>query len=169
MRVIYQAYTLHKNSEDIAIDLNMPLHVVQRVWKAWVEIGEVCRDRRHKGCPCYFASKIQRSLMVALIKHTPDICLEEIQEFLYTQHDVDVSLATISRTLHHLGYGSKKLSKKAAECRAEACQDFVMKISNEPTDHIVCVDESAVNILTSYRQNGWSLDELRSHKRCCFV
>jgi hypothetical protein len=51
MRVIYQAYTLRKSSEDIAIDLNMPLRVVQRVKKTWAEIGEVCHDRRHKGRP----------------------------------------------------------------------------------------------------------------------
>jgi hypothetical protein len=27
----------------------MPLRVVQRVKQTWAEIGEVCRDRRHKG------------------------------------------------------------------------------------------------------------------------
>jgi hypothetical protein len=49
MRVIYQAFTLHKTSTLIAIDLDMPVRVVQRVKKTWSEIGEVCRDRRHKG------------------------------------------------------------------------------------------------------------------------
>jgi hypothetical protein len=47
--------------------------------------------------------------MVALIEQTPDIYLDEIQEYLYIQHDVDLSLATISRTLHRHGYGSKKV------------------------------------------------------------
>lgn len=47
--------------------------------------------------------------MVALIEQTPDIYLDEIQEYLSVQHDIDVSLATISRTLHRLGYGSKKV------------------------------------------------------------
>lgn len=47
--------------------------------------------------------------MLALIEHTPDIYLDEIQEGIYTQHDIDVSLATISRTLHRLGIGSKKV------------------------------------------------------------
>ncbi|KAJ7323620.1 hypothetical protein DFH08DRAFT_626674, partial [Mycena albidolilacea] len=73
----------------IAIDLNMPLRVVQQVKKTWAEIGEVCRDRRHKGRPTLL-SKQNKKLMVALIEHTPDIYLDEIQEFLYTQHDVDV-------------------------------------------------------------------------------
>jgi transposase len=47
--------------------------------------------------------------MLELIEHTPDIYLDEIQEQLFTQHDVDVSLATISRKLHRLGYSSKKV------------------------------------------------------------
>jgi hypothetical protein len=48
-RVIYQAFTLRKGSKEIAHDLNMPLRVVQRVIQMWTEIGEVSRDRRHKG------------------------------------------------------------------------------------------------------------------------
>ncbi|KAJ7215975.1 hypothetical protein GGX14DRAFT_391642 [Mycena pura] len=38
-RVIYQAYTLEKGSTEIAIDLNMPLRVVQRIKQTWAEIG----------------------------------------------------------------------------------------------------------------------------------
>lgn len=47
--------------------------------------------------------------MLALIDHTPDIYLDEIQEALFTKHDIDVSLATISRTLHRMGISSKKV------------------------------------------------------------
>jgi hypothetical protein len=48
-RIIHQAYTLHRRSEDITTDLDMPLRVVQRVKRTWNEIGEVCRDRQHQG------------------------------------------------------------------------------------------------------------------------
>ncbi|KAJ7782937.1 hypothetical protein B0H16DRAFT_1263261, partial [Mycena metata] len=133
-----------KPSADIALDLNMPLRVVQRVKRTWAEIGDVCRDRRHKG-------RVPM-LSPANSKHTPDIYLDEIQEQLFTQHDLDVSLATICRTLHRLGIGSKKASERCAEAR----RDFLMEIGNEPASRIVCADESAVNILTSYRRNGWS-------------
>ena len=47
--IIYQAYTLDKSSKEIAHDLNMPLRVVQHVKEMWAEIGEVCRNCRHKG------------------------------------------------------------------------------------------------------------------------
>jgi len=48
-RVIYQAHTLQKTSTEIAISLDMPLRVVQRVRQVWSEIGEVCRDRTRMG------------------------------------------------------------------------------------------------------------------------
>ena len=47
--------------------------------------------------------------LLALIDHTPDIYLDEIQEQFSIQHDLDVSLATISRTLKRLGISSKKV------------------------------------------------------------
>ena len=47
--------------------------------------------------------------MLALIEHSPDIYLDEIQEQLHEFHEVDVSLSTISRTLKRLGIRSKKV------------------------------------------------------------
>ena len=44
--------------------------------------------------------------MLALLEHSPDIYLDEIQEQLQEQHNVTVSLASISRTLHRLGLAS---------------------------------------------------------------
>ncbi|KAJ7099892.1 hypothetical protein B0H15DRAFT_736059, partial [Mycena belliarum] len=142
-------------TRQIAKDLDMPRRVVQRVKRTWAEIGEVCRNRTHKGRPPMLSIS-NTKFMLALIEHTPDIYLDEIQEKLFIQHDIDVSLATISRTLHRLGIGSKKLSRQAAERCSDARRDFLMQIGNEPAERIVCADESAVNILTTYRRNGWS-------------
>ncbi|KAJ7117077.1 hypothetical protein C8R44DRAFT_879589 [Mycena epipterygia] len=140
--VIYQAYTLGKTSTEIAIDLDMPLRVVQRVKRTWREIGEVCRDRRYLG-RSPMMSQSQTKFMLVLVDHTPDIYLDEIQEQLYVQHDVDVSLATISWTMKRLGMSSKQLSRHAAEHCEHARHEFLMQIGDEPADHIVCADESA--------------------------
>jgi len=43
--VIYQRHVLAKKPTEIAIDLDIPLRVVQRVIKTWKNIGEVCQDR----------------------------------------------------------------------------------------------------------------------------
>ena len=45
--------------------------------------------------------------MLALLEHSPDLYLDEIQEQLQVQHNVEVSLATIWRTLKRLGIGLK--------------------------------------------------------------
>jgi hypothetical protein len=42
-------------------------------------------------------------------------------------------------------------------------------IGEFPPEYLVCADEAAVNVLTTYRINGWSLAGLRARKRCCFV
>ena len=124
-RVIYQVYTLGMKNTAVAILLNMALHVVQHCLKTWREIGEVCRDRGGLGrAPLMQRDAVRVSpwllllhlspdgpqLMLALIEHSPDIYLDEIQEELYTQHNIDVSLVTIWRTLRRLGMSSKCVS-----------------------------------------------------------
>lgn len=47
--------------------------------------------------------------MLALLEHTPDLYLDEIQEKLQDMHDLTLSLATIARTLKRMGIGSKKV------------------------------------------------------------
>jgi transposase len=125
-RIVYQVYTLGMSTTSVAISLNMPLRVIQRVLKAWKTTGEVCRDRRDRGraplmkrdavkvCSRSIPHKLLLSvlsfeLMLALIEHTPDIYLDEIQEELREQHGLTVSLATIWRTLKRLGISSKKV------------------------------------------------------------
>jgi hypothetical protein len=44
-----------------------------------------------------------------------------------------------------------------------------MEIGNEPPERIVCADEAAVNILTSYRENGWARQGVRARKHTRFV
>ncbi|KAJ6534367.1 hypothetical protein B0H19DRAFT_964697, partial [Mycena capillaripes] len=76
------------------------------------------------------------AIILALIDHTPDIYLDKIQEQLYIQHDLDVSLATVLRTTEQLGLSSKKLLRQAAEHCAHARWDFIMKIGDEPAQLI---------------------------------
>jgi hypothetical protein len=40
--------------------------------------------------------------MLALIERSPDIYIDEIQDQLYEQHDLDISLSTVGETLKRL-------------------------------------------------------------------
>ncbi|KAJ3928437.1 MAG: hypothetical protein NXY57DRAFT_902023 [Lentinula lateritia] len=167
-RVLYQQYTLGKKTAAIAIDLNMPLRVVQRVLNTWNNIGEVCRDRRGQGR----ASRLPRDHcqhLVSLIEHSPDLYLDELQIELLMQYGIEVSIPTICRTLQRLGYSSKKLSKQAAERLDHKLTDFIMQIKDEPPNRIVCGDEAAVNIHTTYLENGWSMRGVKARKTAKFV
>jgi hypothetical protein len=52
---------------------------------------------------------VLEQFMLALLEHSPDLYLDEIQEQLEVQHNVEVSVATIWRTLKRLGIGSKSV------------------------------------------------------------
>ncbi|KAJ7212603.1 hypothetical protein GGX14DRAFT_332640, partial [Mycena pura] len=137
------------------IDLQMPLRVVQRVLTTWRATGMVCCVRAGIG-RARLMHPTHCNFVVALIERQPDIYLDEIQLQLIIMHDLHVSLPTLSRTLHRLGYTSKKLSRVAAERSAEKRQAFEHEIGRYPLDYLVFADEAAVNILTTYRSNGWS-------------
>ena len=49
--VIYQTYMFGYSSTRITIELNIDLHIVQRVRKLYSEIGEVSKDRMYMGRP----------------------------------------------------------------------------------------------------------------------
>ncbi|KAF8236349.1 hypothetical protein L208DRAFT_1528436, partial [Tricholoma matsutake] len=114
-RVVYQAFTLEKTTTEISINLDIPLRVVQCVLKCWKEIGEVCKDRTRMGCtPLMKPDEVK--FMLALLDRNPDIYLNEIQEQLGDQHGIQISLATIWRTLKQLGITSKQATLKGC-CR----------------------------------------------------
>ena len=66
--VIYQTKVLGLLTTDVAINLNMPVRVVQHVKKTWEEIGEVCRSRKYKGRPSLMkADAVSVSTLIAWI------------------------------------------------------------------------------------------------------
>ncbi|THU88254.1 hypothetical protein K435DRAFT_613697, partial [Dendrothele bispora CBS 962.96] len=144
-----------RKTHDIAHDLNMPLRVVQRVLQTWREIGEVCRERKGLG-RAQILSDCHMQLLITLVEHSPDLYLDEIQLQLSVQYGVHVSLATVYRSLKRLGYSQKKLSKEASERLEHLTDQFIMKIGKYPPEYLVCADEAAVNVHTTYRTNGWS-------------
>ena len=101
------------------------------------------------------------------------------------QHGISVSLSTIQRSLSALGYSKKKvhpfiatlvslissfsqLSKIAAERCEDARDRFLLEISKESPEQLVFVDETSVNILTTYRAMGRAPKGKRATMRSFF-
>ncbi|KAJ4467147.1 hypothetical protein C8J55DRAFT_381686, partial [Lentinula edodes] len=139
----------------IAIELDMPLRVVQRIRQNWNEIKDVCKERKQIG-----QSPVMRpdacKLMFGLIEHSPDIYLDEIQDELYYAYDLMLSISTIWRTLRRLGIRNKRLSKAAFERCEEIREAYMLEIGAFLLEQLVFADECSVNIHTTYRLNGWS-------------
>ncbi|KAJ7687486.1 hypothetical protein B0H17DRAFT_1300665 [Mycena rosella] len=144
-RIIHMSQKLHLSSTEIAILLDMPLRVVQRVHQFWTEIGEVFRQSTLRegsidvqtGCRC---------MMLGLLDHSPDLFLDEIQERIASFHGIGLSLSTITRTLKRLGMTSKnascphtieppycsQLSRAAAERCEDSRREFALKVGKYP-------------------------------------
>ncbi|KAF9646557.1 hypothetical protein BDM02DRAFT_3188762 [Thelephora ganbajun] len=93
---VYQHYTLHCSTADIAKQLNISQRVVQRTLRMWRIIGRVklpitrayqpkARVLSHQHC----------QFILGILKHNPDLYLDEIAEQLQLQHGLDVSLPTV--------------------------------------------------------------------------
>jgi hypothetical protein len=122
--------------------------------------------------------------MLALLDHQPDIYLDEIAEQLMEQLDISVLLSTIHMTLKLLGVTTKKVSQifysvqllptllQLLRVAAEHCEDvrqlFLYNIAQEPAWRLVFVDESSVNLLTTYRTTGRAFKGKHARMRSYF-
>ena len=91
-----------------------------------------------------------------LLAANPTLYLDEIQEKLESTRGVDVSVATISRTLDRLALSNKQVSKVAAERNELLRATWVAAHGHIPKEYFVFLDESSVDDLTGQRQKGWS-------------
>jgi len=98
----------------------------------------------------------------------PDLYLDELALDLTETLGVTPALSTIHRTIKHLGFTTKKLSKVAQERCEVRRRDFLFKIGDETPDRLVFTDESAVNLLTAYRSKGRAQKGERAHKTTYF-
>jgi hypothetical protein len=129
-------------------------------------------------CPHYLMhSRLLTDVLFLLtcIERNPAIALDEMQAELNSMFHLEVHTTTISRTLNSLGIRNKRvcapscssrlvtdqtslqLSKAAAKHCEEAWNEFCCRAGAYPSDYFVWVDESAVDLRTTYWINGWAL------------
>ncbi|KAJ7208591.1 hypothetical protein GGX14DRAFT_324055, partial [Mycena pura] len=138
-----------KSTTEIAIDLGMPLRCIQR---CGIMTWQLCRVR---GLTC-LADPNDLQFVLGLLRSNPDYYLDEIKAQLLAVYDIEVSLTTIWRTLKYLGLSKKKVSRNASERDEELRRDFMVEIGKFPPEYLVFADESAVNVLTTYRDEAWA-------------
>ncbi|KAF9032738.1 hypothetical protein BJ165DRAFT_1321859, partial [Panaeolus papilionaceus] len=90
----------------------------------------------------------------SLIDAWPKIYLDELQEELYTSRGIEVSISTISRSLHRWAITNKQVASAAME-RNELLQAvWQAEHGNIPAEYCVWLDEASVDDKTNLRRLG---------------
>ncbi|KIJ42449.1 hypothetical protein M422DRAFT_48268 [Sphaerobolus stellatus SS14] len=155
-RIIYQQFSLGRKPAQISHELDISLWVIQQTLQLWNEIGNLVHDPKEyakRGQPMVL-DEMACNYMMHLLDEDPDLYLDEIALELTETLGVTPALSTIHRTLEMLGYSTKKLSETALEHCESSRQDFLFKMSEESPEQLVFIDESAVNVLSTYRSMG---------------
>jgi len=100
---------------EVATLLDVSLGSVHNVASSYQNFGQVSNPRpQMSGRRCVLDNN-DLSFIREVISAQPSIYLDEFQHGLATVRGVQVSLATISRTLSRMGFTRKVLSRKANE------------------------------------------------------
>ncbi|RXW14857.1 hypothetical protein EST38_g10994 [Candolleomyces aberdarensis] len=94
--------------------------------------------------------------IASVIDARPKIFLDELQEDLAYYCDVDVSIATLSRTLQRIAISKKKVSSAAAERNELLRATWQAEYAHLPAEYFIWLDESSVDDLTNLRKDGWA-------------
>jgi len=92
----------------------------------------------------------------SLIRANPVLYLDEIQDRLLQYRNLEVSLATLSRALHHLALTHKKISSEASERDELLRATWQAAYADIPAEYCVWLDESSVDNRTNQRRSGWA-------------
>lgn len=94
--------------------------------------------------------------LASLIEAKPKIFLDELQEQLLEVRNADVSIATISCSLHNWEITNKAVSSSAIEHSERLHAIWQAAYGDIPAKYCVWLDEASVNNKSYHRQNGWS-------------
>ncbi|PPQ90786.1 hypothetical protein CVT25_010287 [Psilocybe cyanescens] len=90
------------------------------------------------------------------LERDPVIYLDEVHVRLIQYCNINVSLSTISHTLHKLALSWKQVSPAAAERNELLHATWQAAYAEIPADYIVWLDESSVDDHTNQQQMGWA-------------
>ncbi|KAH7074323.1 hypothetical protein BKA62DRAFT_628588 [Auriculariales sp. MPI-PUGE-AT-0066] len=166
--ILHQAHVLHWSSSKISMATDISLRTVQRVLFRWNIMSEVIQNPRLEGNPKKLSNE-QLQFVIGLLRHTPDLYLDEIKEELWQRHGIGVSLSTLHKELKELELTRKLLSKRAYEISVPKRIEFLMQIGTELAERLVFIDESALNMLVTYRKYGRAASGARAYKSAVFV
>jgi hypothetical protein len=105
----------------------------------------------------------------SLLDANPTLYLDELQIKLAEIHDVDVSIATLSRAVWHLAITHKKVSKAVAERNELLQAAWQAEYGDIPAEYFVWLDETSVDDHTNQHTNRWAINGHACVRRATFI
>ena len=154
-RMIWQREVLGYQSSQIAVNLGVDCSTVWRTVKLFRETGDV-----HKRTPSTYPKRLTPAaefvIIFEVLKH-PGLMLHELQAALVEQTGIAVSISTICRFLHRIGFTRQKLRIVAIQQDDFLCSQFVSDVSIYQPEMLIFLDETGSDRRNSIRQYGYSL------------
>jgi len=145
---------------------------VQRILEDYRKKGSVIREHMRqetRGAKRRLTTGDIRFIR-GIVRHSPDVYLDEIRELIEERCGTEVSELTIWRTLRRCGFTMKKLTREALERSAAKRSSFRYTWGTKYTpQQTVFVDESSFDRRTSIRNRAWALSGQRAIRKCFFV
>jgi len=94
--------------------------------------------------------------LLDFVEDEPTAYLDEMQQFLYDEYELEVSISTISRVLKNAKWSRKAVRARAAERSEPLRRAWQGTQKQYNSDQLVFLDESASNERTGDRKYGWS-------------
>ena len=157
--------------DQICAVLGVKKSLVYRSLQYFCIYGTAHNPHAHKtGCN-WKLSPLDIKFIAALVDQWHCIYLNEIQQALSKHRGRVVSVATLSRSLHRLGFSKKIISRRALERNDMLRAAYMNHIANLVTnpDMLMFVDEAARNRHTSGRSKGWAFTQSRCIQHRFFV
>ena len=153
-RIVAWRHELHMSINDIVHLSNCCEKTVHNVLRTYRDYNGFTRPFTQPHGRRRLLDRHDLNYLEAVLHAEPGLFLDELQEKLRTMRDIEVSIATLSRTLSHLAITHKSISKEAAERNEHLHATWQIDMAQYDPQQLVCIDEAGVD------------DQTNVHKRC---
>jgi hypothetical protein len=109
-----------------------------------------------------------KSYIISALKQNPTLYLDEIQDRIWDNREIDVSISTISRILREMAISNKKVAYEALQRNNTLRDIWIGENGGIPMEYIVCLDEAGIEGDDHQRLHGWESIGLSCIRRAIF-
>jgi transposase len=155
-RIVIWKNEMGKNTNEIAKLAGCCERTVRNILRYEREYGVVSNPfaRNHAGPRVLNTG--DTTYITSILQARPVLYLDEVQTALLEVRNVDVCLATISRTLQRLAITNKQVAPEAVERNELLRATWQAAYGDIPAEYCIWLDESSVDNRTNQRTRGWA-------------